>query len=63
MRTFLVTLAALLVAFAALYVSGRHALERVERAQALACARSSDGADQSIADCYTSRGLAVPEDL
>lgn len=30
---------------------------------ALACARASDGADGSIADCYTVRGLPVPGDL
>lgn len=30
---------------------------------ALSCARASDGADGSIADCYTVRGLAVPGDL
>lgn len=30
---------------------------------ALACARASDGADGSIADCYTRRGLPVPGDL
>lgn len=28
---------------------------------ALACARASDGTDSSIADCYTSRGLPLPE--
>lgn len=30
---------------------------------ALACARASDGADGSIAACYTGRGLPVPGDL
>lgn len=32
-------------------------------AVALACARASDGTDQSIADCYTGHGLPVPSDI
>lgn len=37
--------------------------DRVNELAALHCARASDGADSSIADCYKSRGLPVPEDL
>lgn len=36
---------------------------RTREDAALACARASDGADGSIADCYTVRGLPVPGDL
>lgn len=39
----------------------RAGLERVTEASALSCARASDGTDTSIADCYTARGLPLPE--
>ena len=45
------------------YLSAVDAARAVTEAQALACARSSDGTDASIADCYTVRGLPVPGDL
>lgn len=32
-------------------------------ADALHCARTGEGTDQSIADCYTTRGLPCPEDI
>ena len=43
-------------------LTGQTVKKRTEAA-ALECARSSDGADQSIVDCYTVRGLAVPDDV
>ena len=55
-------LALIVLAVAAIF-AGDHALDRVERAQALQCARASDGADASIVDCYTKRGQPVPEDM
>ena len=55
--------AAMLALAGALYAAGDAGLRRVEESAALRCARASDGTDSSIAECYTSRGLAVPEDL
>lgn len=42
---------------------GHVAEVRVRDASALHCARTSDGTDSAIADCYTVRGLAIPADL
>jgi hypothetical protein len=52
----------ILICLAAIY-AGDTALDRVERAQALQCARHSERTDMAIVDCYTSRGLPVPEDM
>lgn len=49
--------------FAAGTIGGHYAELRTREAAALACARASDGADSSIADCYASRDLPIPEDL
>ncbi len=38
------------------------AIDAIETA-ALRCARASERTDQDIADCYTNRGLEVPDDL
>ena len=54
---------ALIVLAVAAFFAGDLALDRVERAQALECARTSDGTDQAIADCFTGHGQPVPEDL
>ena len=43
--------------------AGHVAEMRVRQAQALQCARTSDGTDSSIAACYTRRDLSIPEDL
>ena len=63
MKRFLLMLTTLAAIGAALYFSGDAALHRAEEASALHCARASDGTDSSIADCYTQRGLPIPEDL
>lgn len=55
-------LAFILICLAAIY-AGDTALTRVERAQALDCARRSERTDMAIVDCYTSRGLPVPRDM
>lgn len=53
---------AVLFLFAAVGSCVGHGAElRVREAAALACARDSDGTDSAIADCYTVRGLALPE--
>ena len=57
------TMLALIVLAVAAFFAGDLALDRVERAQALECARASDGTDQAIADCFTGHGQPVPEDL
>lgn len=44
-------------------VGGHYAELRVREASALECARASDGTDSSIADCYTSRDLPLPEGI
>ena len=63
MRT-LIIYAAILYALAhAAYIVADRAEQRVRQAQALQCARLSDGADDSIADCYTVRDLPIPSDL
>lgn len=59
MRAFLLLL---LVAGAAVY-AGHVGYTRQAQAYALQCARESDGADASIAECFTRYGLAIPEDL
>lgn len=43
--------------------SARVTLQDVQKAHALECARSSEGADMDIIKCYTDRGLEPPEDL
>jgi hypothetical protein len=54
----------LLALLAAAGVYAGHTAElRVREAQALQCARASDGTDSSIADCYARRDLTIPEDL
>ena len=52
----------ILICLAAIY-AGDAALDRVEQAQALQCARQSERTDSAIVDCYTSRGQPVPEDM
>jgi len=54
---------AFLLILAAGVWAGHIGLDRVEHAQALHCARTSIGTDSAIVDCYTSRGLAIPEDM
>lgn len=39
------------------------AYTRVLEGAALACARASYGTDAAIAQCYTDRGLPVPDDV
>ena len=56
-------LLAFLALFAASLYAAHNAQLRVEQAQALHCARASDGTDQSIADCYADRSLPIPKDL
>lgn len=59
-------MAGVIVALAALWAFWWHVATdpgRTRAAAALACARASDGADGSIAACYTARGLGVPADL
>lgn len=55
-------IAFLLIALAGA-IAGDIALDRVEQAQALQCARHSERTDTAIVDCYTSRGLPVPRDM
>lgn len=59
----LLPMLALLAIGAAAVFAGHSAELRTREAAALHCARVSDGADGSIADCYTSRDLSIPEDL
>lgn len=54
-------LLALLAIGAAAVHAGHTAEMRQREALALRCAINSDGADSSIADCYTSRDLPLPE--
>lgn len=54
-------LALLALAGAGVY-AGHHAELRVREAQALHCARLSDGTDSDIAECYARRDLPTPED-
>jgi hypothetical protein len=63
MRSTLLALLVLALLTVASIYAGDHALRRVETAQALQCARASDGTDQSICDCYTSRNLPIPEGM
>jgi hypothetical protein len=56
-------LLALLAIGAAAAIAGHNAEMRTREAAALHCARASDGADSSIADCYTSRDLPLPEGI
>jgi hypothetical protein len=59
-----VMFALILLALAAVGTYAGHVAEvRVREAQALSCARASDGTDSSIADCYARRDLTIPEDL
>lgn len=52
------------VGFALLGVSlALAATARNPERDALACARASDGTDQAIVDCYTTRGLPIPDDV
>lgn len=62
MRTALYV-AALLALAAVAVLAGHVGYTRQAQAYALQCARASDGADASIAECFTRYGLAVPEDL
>jgi hypothetical protein len=62
-KTLLQAIAFIVLSCAAMYYAGRAGMARVDEASALRCARSSSGTDQSIADCFTVRGLRVPEDL
>lgn len=59
----LLPMLALLALGAAAAIAGHTAELRTREAAALHCARSSDGADSSIADCYTSRDLPLPEGI
>lgn len=52
-----------LIALALAVTAGHIGLRRVEQAQALQCAKHSDGTDAAICDCYTRYGLEVPEDM
>ena len=61
-KSLLIALAFLVLAGAGLY-NAHVAMLRVENALALRCARASDGADMSIVECYTDRGLPPPEDM
>jgi hypothetical protein len=54
---------ALLALGAAAVYAGHTAELRQREALALHCARASDGADSSIADCYASRDLPLPEGI
>jgi hypothetical protein len=58
----LIMLAMLATAAGALMVAN-NAEMRVREAQALSCARASDGTDSAIADCYTRRELSLPEGI
>jgi hypothetical protein len=62
-RDTLAWFAALLIVAGAAVYAGHIAETRVREAQALQCARASDGTDSSIADCYARRDLTIPEDL
>lgn len=53
----------ILAALALSLIAGHVGARRVETALALQCARASDGADSSIADCFTRYGLEIPEGL
>lgn len=53
----------LLVLTCAAIYAGDTGLDRVEQAQALQCARASDGTDAAIVQCYTDRDQPVPEDM
>jgi hypothetical protein len=62
MRNALAMLALILLTLAAV-IAGDIGLTRVETAQALQCARESDGTDMAICNCYIERGLDIPEDM
>jgi len=63
--------AAVLAALTLASCAANRAESRFQEASALACARASvadfeseyAGTDQAIADCYTSRGLPLPEGI
>lgn len=59
----LLPMLALLALGAAAAIAGHTAEMRQREALALHCARASDGADSSIADCYASRDLPLPEGI
>ena len=61
-RNILILAATVLMA-AACVAAGDIAERRVREASALQCARLSDGADMSIADCYADRDLPIPDDI
>lgn len=61
-RGFIILPVLLLLALGAAAVHAGHTAEMRQReALALRCAINSDGADSSIADCYASRDLPLPE--
>lgn len=49
--------------FLAAVAAGHIGLRRVEQAQALQCAKLSDGTDAEICACYHKYGLDTPEDM